>query len=215
MLWSGGPLQAVSRAEVVDHTPRWPFEEPDDTPARWCVSNYATIHLPLFIEWFAPVLTGRHIPNKMILNWLSAGFVRLWDTAYHLTKHHISNNNTQRKPHILCWLWQAWSTTRTYSLMLLDLTFIWCVHWGAIFLKGYSIICRIKTAIVPCLYKTTCAHSSQRESWGIHVCSVVRAVSCFNFCLGLDGQESWLRALRVHLAICSLAKWPKSLFSAY
>ena len=31
MFWSGGPLQAVSRAEIVDHTPRWPFEERDDT----------------------------------------------------------------------------------------------------------------------------------------------------------------------------------------
>ena len=43
MLWSGGPLQAVSRAEIVDHTPRWPYVaiwRVGDILARWCVSNY-------------------------------------------------------------------------------------------------------------------------------------------------------------------------------
>ena len=51
-----------------------------------------------------------------------------------ISKHHISNNIAQCMPHILsCWLWQAWSTTRTYSLMFLDSRFTWCVHWGAIF----------------------------------------------------------------------------------
>lgn len=163
---------------------------------------YLTIRLhPLFIECCAP-FPANHIPNKMIQNWLSAGFVRQWGTAHHFTKHHISNNIAQCIN--VCPIFFPADSGRHGAQ---HEPIHWCfsirdlhgVFTGAQFFKRSTpceiqwciIICHIKTAIMPCLYKNqVCTFITK----GIvrYTCSVVRAVG-FNFYLHLDGQESWLR----------------------
>ena len=141
-------------------------------------------------------------PIKMIQNWLSAGFVRQWGTAHHFTKHHISNNIAQCIN--VCPIFFPADSGRHGAQ---HEPIHWCfsirdlhgVFTGAQFFKRSTpceiqwciIICHIKTAIMPFLYKNqVCTFITK----GIvrYTCSVVRAVG-FNFYLHLDGQESWLR----------------------